>query len=260
MPDKQTGNTSQHVKAEEDQPIRYLDPGSLAKPIDMPRNQRMLVLVFVAIAALIGGLIINSVLGSAHSSSNDTSQEVEQIISETRDLNLPKLADYTINDADGIKTRLDNANIDCYDNLKNSDDELELVYIPDGMKTADVKGILSDGINSADATTAARYICGSWRLTGNFDNGVDLRVRYCDMSATTATAALKDAANSQGYTIKKNAKQTTDSAGNTSVSGTTTYQGTTYKWTISACDISNVYNVSGIPGSAQYVGIHLTSS
>lgn len=77
MPDKQTGNTSQHVKAEEDQPIRYLDPGSLAKPIDMPRNQRMLVLVFVAIAALIGGLIINSVLGSTHSSSNDTSQEVE---------------------------------------------------------------------------------------------------------------------------------------------------------------------------------------
>ena len=247
MPDKQTGNTSQHVKAEEDQPIRYLDPGSLAKPIDMPRNQRMLVLVFVAIAALIGGLIINSVLGTTHSSSNDTSQEVEQIISETRDLNLPKLADYTINDADGIKTRLDNANIDFYDNSKNSDDELELVSIP-------------DGINSADATTAARYICGSWRLTGNFDNGVDLRVRYCDMSATTATAALKDAANSQGYTIKKNAKQTTDSAGNTSVSGTTTYQGTTYKWTISACDISNVYNVSGIPGSAQYVGIHLTSS
>lgn len=260
MPDKQTGNTSQYAKTEDDQPIRYLDPGSLARPIDMPRNQRMLVLVFVAIAALIGTLIINCVLGGMGSDGNTTSQEVQQIIAETGDLNLPALADYTINDADGIKTRLDNAGIDCYDNSKNSDYDLELVYVPNGMKSSDVKGILSDGIKSADTATAARYICGSWRLTGNFGSGVDLRVRYCDMTATTATAALKDAANSQGLTIKKKAKQTTDSAGNTSVSGTTTYQGNTYKWTISACDLSNVYSVSGIPGSAQYVGIHLTSS
>lgn len=178
MPDKQTGNTSQYANAEEDQPIRYLDPGSLARPIDMPRNQRMLVLVFVAIAALIGALIVNSVLGSANSSSDDTAQEMQQIISETKDLNLPVLADYTINDADGIKTRLDSANVDVYDNSKNSDDDLELVSVPDGMKSSDVKGILSDGINSVDTTTAARYICGSWKLTGNFDSGTDLRVVF----------------------------------------------------------------------------------
>lgn len=257
MPDKQTGNTSRHAHAAHEAPVRYLDPGALARPLDMPRTQRIQMLAFVAVAVLIGVLIFNNVTSGMSSGSSAASGEVAQIIAENGDLDLSVLADYTINDADGIKSRLSDAGITYYDNSKSSDDELELVRVPDGLNSSEVKSILTSGLSSVDTATAARYICGTWRLTGNFDSGVDLRVRYCDLSATTASAALTDAAKSQGYTIPESAQETTDSAGNTSVSGTVDYDGTTYAWTISACDLSNVYNVSGIPGTAQYVGIHL---
>ncbi|MGI6591427.1 MAG: hypothetical protein ACOX1O_07495 [Eggerthellaceae bacterium] len=259
MADKQTGNTSKHAKgrAAAASPVRYLDPGSLTRPIDMPRSQQAIMYVFVAVAALIGILMFTNITGAQDADSSQASEEIQQIISETGTLNLPVLADYTINNADGIKSRLDDAGVKYYDNSKNSDDELDLISVPDGMKAADIKAIISEGIDSVDATTAARYLCGSWRLTGNFDNGIDLRIRYCDMNVTTADTALTDAASSQGYKAKKK-KRTTDSAGNTSISGTTTFEGSTYQWTISACDLSNVYRVDGLPESAQYVGIHLT--
>lgn len=252
MQDKQTGNISQHEKTDADSPIRYLDPGALARPLDLPRRQWPIVLAIMAVAVVIGVVFFQNVT-SGSSSSQEAAQEAQQIIAEAGDLNLPVLAEYTINDADGIKSRLEEANVDYYDNSKNSDDDLDLISIPDGMSASDVRAVLS-----GDTDSLIRYLAGSWRLIGNFDSGVDLRVRFCDMNATTAEAALRDAATSQGYKLKKTFKTSTDSAGNTSVSGKVTYQGTTYKWTISACDLSNVYSANGLPSAAQYVGIHLT--
>lgn len=253
MQDKQTGNTSQRSQANNESPIRYLDPGALAKPLDFPRRLWPGVIAIMVVAAVIGVLFFNSVAGSANDNADQASEEAQQIIANAGDLELPVLAEYTINDASGIKSRLDQAGTDYYDNSKNSDDDLDLISIPDGMNASDIRGVLS-----GDTDSLIQYLAGSWRLIGNFDSGVDLRVRFCDMNATTAEAALKDAATSQGYKLKKNFKTTTDSAGNTSVSGKVTYQGTTYKWTISTCDLSDVYSVNGLPSAAQYVGIHLT--
>jgi hypothetical protein len=253
MTDKQTGNISQNDQAETDGPVRYLDPGALARPLDFPRRNWPRVIAIMAIAAVIGVIFFVNATGAGDTSSDEATQEAQQIIAQAGDLKVPVLTDYTINDANGIKSRLDDANIDYYDNSKNSDDDLDLMKIPDGMNSSDVRAVLS-----GDTSSLIRYLANSWELVGDFDTGVDLRVRYCDMNATTAEAALRDAADTQGYKLKKTFKTSTDSAGNTSVSGKVTYQGITYNWTISACDLSNVYSAKGLPSAAQYVGIHLT--
>lgn len=257
MVDKQTGNTSKHANDQSASPIRYLDPGSLTRPLDMPRGQQAIMFAFVAVAVIIGILLFTSIIGARNADSRQASEEVQQIIAETGDLNIPVLANYTINNADGIKSHLDQAGVKYYDNSKNSDDELDLISIPSGLKAADIKAIVTNGLGSVNSKTAVRYLCGSWRLTGNFKNGFDLRVRYCDMNATTATMALDDAAATQGYK-SKGKKRSKDSAGNTSISGSTKVGDATYKWTVSACDLANVYRVEGLPKSAQYTGIHLT--
>ena len=49
-----------------------------------------------------------------------------------------------------------------------------------------------------------------------------------------------------------------DDAGNTFQTGTIDVDGTTYAWRVSAIALSSVYDITGLPDTAVYVGVRMT--
>jgi hypothetical protein len=83
-------------------------------------------------------------------------------------------------------------------------------------------------------------------------------LRYADFTATDAKEAIQTAIDSQGFKDADVNGIALDTMGNSNVSGTFKKDKVTYAYTISACDLSQVYDIDGAPENAQFVGIRVT--
>ena len=68
-------------------------------------------------------------------------------------------------------------------------------------------------------------------------------------------SAIQSAVDSQGFKDADVNDIALDTMGNSNVSGTFKKDKVTYAYTISACDLSQVYDIDGAPENAQFVGI-----
>lgn len=85
-----------------------------------------------------------------------------------------------------------------------------------------------------------------------------MRVRYADFASGTADVAIQSAKEAEGLSDIQATDAGVDDSGNTYQAGIVEVNGETYNWRVSVIALSEVYEVSGLPQNALFVGIRFT--
>lgn len=245
-------------------PVRYLDGRGLARPLDMPRPQIAVMIGFVVVAALIGGYLLFNVLDAVKGGAARAQASVEENLSREVSYDLPPLTSYITMGDDEIKQALADAGLTVIDKGGMSDDPdaaLELIKLPADVSELDAGMLYAKGVSKLSASEAALLLNGSWTLDADRTDGTSLRLRYADFTSGTLDAAIDAAIASEGFdpaTIAEDGAGV-DEVGNTFKQGTVDVDGTAYSWKVSAIPLSEMYDISGLPESAVYVGVRLSA-
>ena len=133
----------------------------------------------------------------------------------------------------------------------NAEGGFDVVKLPSDVPLEEAGLLYLQGINNISAASAAKLLNGSWDLEVSRKSGTVLRLHYADFTATDADSAIFSAMESQGLDSTMVTDSGVDDAGNTYQAGTADG----YTWRISVIGLSEVYKSSGLPATAQYVGI-----
>lgn len=245
-------------------PVRYLDGSSLARPFDLPKRTIAALCAFVLVAAVIGGVFLYNFLDTVLNASAREQASVEQNLARDVSYDLPALAALASLDDASIRQTFADAG---YSTVDLSTEEefpsggFELAKLPSDVSTVDAGLMYAQGIAQLSAADAARLLKGSWTLTVDRSEALSMNVRYADFSSGDVNAAVQAAVAAEGFdpaTVPEDG-QGVDEVGNTFMTGTVDVDGSTYTWRVSAIALSEVYDISGLPDSAVYVGIRLTA-
>ena len=177
-----------------------------------------------------------------------------------RAYDLPIMENYiSLDDATIVQTFAD-AGYQTYNMLGEGEEGVDVMKIPSDVTLVDAALVYAKGVSNMDAVTASKYLVGSWRFTVSRTNGTEMKVRYCDLAAENAQDAVQHAWQSEGWADNGNVTITAegvDEIGNTYREGTIETESGTHSWRISVCDLDGVYSISGLPSTAQYVGIRM---
>ncbi|MEG0503714.1 MAG: teichoic acid transporter [Raoultibacter sp.] len=254
-----------HVKkpdyVDSEEPIRYLDGAALSRPFELPPNQRLIAAVFLVIAIGIGGFFGFKAIDEVINAPARAAASVQENLTRNVALDLPSLPTLITYSIDDIRATFDQAGFTIYD---MTDEEIAAVAVgldyfklPSDMTLADAMLLYSQGIQNLSAVDAAKILNGSWRMTGDWSSGIDLGLWYADFASGSIEASIQNAMVAEGFDTSTLGESGIDGSGNTYQSGTIDIDGYTYTWKISVCPLSGVYDVDGLPESANYVGIRL---
>ncbi len=244
--------------ASADGPVRHLDGSSLSRPLDLPQKDRLIMLAFVLAAAVIGGIFLFDFLGT------DASEEasVEETLARDVSYDLPQLTSLIALDNDSIRQTFTDAGYTIYDSTDSEESEtngMSLVKLPSDVTETEAVLLYSQGVANLSASDAAKLLNGSWTFTVDRTDSIDMSVHDTDFSSESVEAAVQAAVTSEGLDASTLGESGTDDSGNTYQAGTVEVGGTTYAWRGSAIELSAVYDISGLPETAVYVGIRLTA-
>ena len=242
------------------QPVRYLDGSSLTRPIDLPRKSIYIAGIFVLVASIIGIIMLINIFDNTMNSSKKEAETVQANIARDVSYDLPSLSSLIVLDNEDILQSFTDAGLVIYNktNTEENPDGLDLVKLPADVSEAQAATYYAKGLNKLSATDASRLFKGSWTLNLTRDEGCDVRVKYVDFSSGSVDAALQAAIAAEGLSDSNLGDAGTDEAGNTYQEGTININDTTYNWRASAIALSSVYNISGLPNTAVYVGVRLS--
>ena len=246
-----------------DGPVRYMDGSALQRPFELPRRKLPIALAFGAVALVIGIALAMTLLNSTMHAAERAAASVEENLARDVALDLPQSTAYAGMDAAGVKAAVEALGVTTY-TLSSDDDlasgTLDMVKLPSDVSVEGAALFYAQGIDNLDGPDAALLLNGSWRLQLDSADGFNLSVRYADFDSGNVDTAVENAIQAQGFDSASASELAVDEAGNTYRTGTVDAGGVTYNWRISAISLSEVYNVSGLPNTAIYVGVRLTQA
>ena len=252
-----------HTSPTSAEAIRHLDASGLMRPFDPPRFVIGVAVAAAVAAAVIGGLMASKAIDQVLHGEERAAATVESNIARDVSYDIPFVQDLIGLDDATILQRFQEAGFTIYELTGEDDSGLDAMKLPSDTGLADAAIALAGGIGDLDAVTASKYLVGSWRFTVERTEGISMRVRYVDMQSLSAQEAIQAAMTSEGW-IDNAAVSTTsngqDEVGNTYCEGTIAIDGADYTWRVSVCPLSDVYDIAGLPDTAQYVGIKLQTS
>jgi len=115
--------------------IRYLDGTPLTRPLSMPASQRVIAFVIVAIAVIIGFVLVNAFVLSHWREVEQTEKAVESNLARPASIeSIPNMRSLINLDDDAIRAEFDKAGYKLFDaSGRDGSDELLLYRIPDDM-------------------------------------------------------------------------------------------------------------------------------
>jgi hypothetical protein len=252
---------SHHRKTDRDTPestVNYLDGEALLRPLSLPKTYRFVLCGFVAVALIIGGIFLYNYFTDPSLASNQA-KSVEDSLARGAELNLPVILDMVSLDDATILASFEEAGYTTYNMLDSVEGStgVDVIKLPEGVSLIDAGIAYSKGVSSLTAAEAVELLNGSWRLTANHQEYVDMKIKYADFSSGTIDNAIQTALESQGLQNFTILDSGVDSAGNTYQSGTVDSGGSVFQWQISACPLKDYYNVSGLPDGSFYVVIRI---
>ncbi len=226
-----------------------------------PSSWKLVTLSLILLAASIFALIIiQKLLGTVAESAN-SQDSVQAVIAHNTSLDLPDLQRYILMSDDEIKTALTSQSYTVYDLSVNSGSGFKFIKLPSEVSLLDAAAYYKTGIKNLDALSAVKVLYGSWDITTATTTGTRaIRIHYADFTSGSLSNAIANAVSTEFGTgaVTKGASGVDDS-GNTYQSGTVVINKVTYNWTVSACPLSGVYSINGLPADAIYVGIKISS-
>lgn len=254
-------NAELGVRSYESGPITYLSAESLKRPLELPRSQARKLLPIIIVAVLLSAAVVAFYNATVLSDVQRTQELVSEAIARDVSLDLPRLQDYAGKSNEAMMKSFTSDGYVIYDNSNDEDrnvdgfDVFKLASDADPEKAA---AAYAQGIENLGDVETAWYLAGSWRFLVTRVNNPEIRLRYVDFDATDATSAISAAVESQGFEDADMTKIAQDVQGNTNLSGTFKKEKVTYEYTISACDLDQVYDIEGMPDGAQFVGIRVS--
>lgn len=241
--------------------IRYLDDSGLNRPLDMPAQVRRGLLVALALACIIGAAMIFRYFDSIIGAPQRDQEAMQENLAREVSLDLPQLVSFmTMGDQD-IMASLNSTGYTIYEKTPVGANEaggFEVIKLPEGVSLEEAGLVYLAGMSNASAADASRLLNGSWTLSVDRSSGTSMRVRYADFASGSADATIQNAKAAEGLSEIQAAEAGVDDAGNTYQAGTVDMNGETYSWRVSVIALSEVYEVSGLPDDALFVGIRFT--
>lgn len=235
-----------------------MDGSALKRPLDLPRTMWPILAVILVVAAFFGMRMAHSLDYNVAHHSDRVKEQVQAVIDRGVTQDVPVLSDYRGMEDDAILQSMTDAGFTYVDmNEINGTGEatIDVIKLPSDMTVDDAAAAYTDGVSSLDNLTAAKFLSGSWRFMAVRGTGYSYSVRYADFSSGSAQDAVNAAVSAQGFAESNLGDSGVDDNGNTFQNGTIDIDGSTYAWSVSACALSDVYTVNGLPDDAQYVGV-----
>lgn len=245
------------------QTVAYLDGSVLRRPLDPPSNVMKFTVLFVLIAAIIGGFFIMKWLDVVIGSPQAEAEALHENLERDSPLEPPALAQLILLDNGQILAKLDEAGFTIYNRTSEKEAEsgdLSLVKLPKDVDATDAAVLYSSDIKNLSASKAVYLLNGAWTLdVTRGDPSTLLRLRYADFKSETAEAAILNAIEAEGLDPATATESGKDDSGNTFQKGSIVTDAGTFNWGVYACPLSDVYDVSGLPETAQFIGIRYSS-
>ena len=254
------GNADLGVQFASDGPVNRLSAASLARPLEMPHGEYRKLAIIIAIAVAISAALIVAYNFTVMGDAEKTRAQVMEVINRGVELELPKLEDYAGLKNDEMFETFKKNGYTIFDNSNDEDrnvDGFDVFKIASDLDPDVAAAAYADGLENMGPVDQARYLLGSWRFIVSRVNDAELRLRYADFDSTDAKEAIAAAIESQGFEDADIADIAEDTMGNKNLSGTFEKGKKKYEYTISACDLSQVYEIEGAPENAQFVGIRV---
>ena len=251
--------TNKKEYIEQDGNIAYLDSRGLKRPFSMPRGQRIIVIVIVALAILIGYTIIDKTVLETQRNAVAFQEAVDSNLTRPASIEtLPTMTQMINRDDDGIRNAMHDAGYSFFDASELTDSYNLLIYkVPSDMTVDEIAAMYATGIGSLDATQATKFLNGSWFLGVDREIG-SMVVRYVDFTTGDPQVAVQNAIDKQGFDRESITDSGVDDSGNTYATGGVDAEGTWCTWKVSALPFDDMYSIRGFPENSCYVGVRLT--
>ncbi|WP_165056240.1 MULTISPECIES: teichoic acid transporter [unclassified Adlercreutzia] len=247
----------------ENENIRYLDAPALARPLELPQPVRAGALAGMLVAAVIGGVFLFQYFDAIVNAPAREQAALEENLAREVPIEVPALVSFMTMSDQEVMDALNASGATLYERVApgtSEDGSFEVIKLPEGVTVADAGAMYLTGIDNLSAADAVRLLNGAWDLTVNHTSGSFARVRYADFTSLSVQEAVQSAINAAGLAECAIDDSGVDESGNTYAAGVIESEGNVYNWRVSALPLSEMYDISGIPASASYVGIKLTSA
>ena len=258
---KATGSARPSMRIRQEGPVSYIDASDLGNAMEMPQHETRKLFFIVLAAILLSAAVIIAYNVSVVGDLQRTRDKVTAVITRDVSLDLPKMKEYAGKSNEAMMKTFESDGYTIYDNSNDEDynvDGFDVFKLASDVDPEKAAAAYSEGLENLGPVEAARYLKGSWRFLVSRSNGVELRLRYADFDSADANTAIQAALDSQGFEDVSIEDVAQDTMGNTNLSGKFKKNKTEYEYTISACDLSQVYDIEGAPDNAQFVGIRVT--
>ncbi len=242
--------------------VSYLDGAELTRPQEMPARVRTIMFAAMAVAALIGGLFLTKYFDQILNEPIRQQQALQENLTREVSLDLPQIAQLMPENDEDIMTSLSEAGLTLYERTPvgtNPDGGFEVIKLPPDMTVEEAGLMYVKGIDRLAAADAVRLLKGAWTLDVSRKAGTSMRVRYADFDSGSIEAAVQNAMQAEGLENAKVTDSGVDDSGNTYQAGTVKSDGEKYTWRVSVIDLSEVYDISGLPNTAFFVGIRFSA-
>ena len=242
--------------------VAYLDGSVLKRPLTLPKKFWPILAAIMAVAIAFGYSWAHRFDHNVVHHFDRVQENVIEQINRGVTQDVPMLSDYVYYEDDEILQSFIDAGYTYVDmNEINGIGEasIDIIKLPSDMTVDDAAIAYTEGVSKLDSITAARFLSGSWRFMVVRDGGFSYSVKYADFDSVDSAAAVQAAVEMQGFGESEMGASGVDDSGNTFQEGTIYIDDTAYYWTISACNLSDVYSINSLPENAQYVGVRFTS-
>lgn len=243
--------------------VNYLSQKGLDKQLTMPRWQVWIMLAFAVVGIVIAAYLVSTLYGAFEGAAERAEAATTANLTRNVSYDLPRLQDLVVYDDASMKQSFIDQGLTTY-LLSDEDDvtSFNLAKLPSDVSETEAAIMYTTGIAKLGASDAAKLLKGSWTLYVDHEGGTSYRLRYADFESGSAELAVDAAIAAEGFDVAtvSDDNQGVDEAGNTFKAGTVQgADGNIYSWRVSAIKLSEIYNVSGLPESAMYVGIRLSA-
>ena len=243
--------------------VRYFDGAELSRPLDMPPVVRYVALAAMVVAAIIGGVILFNWVDQITNEPLRQQEALQQNLTREVPLELPSLAALMPQSDEEMMATLTEAGYTLFERTPvgtNPEGGFVVVKLPADVSVEEAGLMYVKGIDKLSAADAVRLLKGAWTLDVSRKAGESIRLRYADFESGTIEKAIQNAMAAEGLQNATVTDSGVDDSGNTYQAGTVvTEGGATYTWRVSVIDLAKVYDISGLPNTAYYVGIRFSA-
>lgn len=243
--------------------IDYPDVSVLSRPLDMPRSIRSGLLIFLAVAAVIGAIFLFRYFDVVVNAPAREAAQVTENVTRHVPYNLPILFDLMPKSDTEIMETLSASNETLFERTPigtNENGGFQVIRLPEGVSIADAAAIYLAGIDKTGAASASRLLNGAWNLSVTREAPYSISLRYADFSSGSIENAIQNALLAEDLEVEEESDSGVDESGNTYVTGLVNRNGTAYEWRVSVIPLSEVYEIKGLPDDSLYVGIRMTET